>query len=64
MRAYVTVKLTLKEAVALSFAVSNSVDHPDCMEALFPDDGREMAAAYRGDRKLTRAIRAYRSRNY
>lgn len=63
MRAYVTVKLTLKEAGALSLAVSNSVDHPDCMESLFPD-GREMAAAYRGDRKLTRAIRAYRSRNY
>jgi hypothetical protein len=51
----VIVRLTVPQAVAMSHALSNTVDHPDAMEAIFPNKS-ERSACYRADNALVRAI--------
>ena len=56
----VTVEMTLAEAKALWHAAGNTIDHPDAMEATFPN-GSQRNAAYRGHDKLASAwVRAER----
>lgn len=50
----VKIDLTLEEAWGLIRAASNSVDHPDAMEAIFQSQ-KERNAAYRAYEKLRRA---------
>ena len=55
----VTVCLTLTEAKAADYALGNTTESPDAMEAVFTSSARRLAA-HRGQRKLTDAI--YRRR--
>lgn len=54
--AKVILELTMKEARALAFAAGEMLDHPDAMEAWFPEP-TQRRVAYSAGNKLTQAIR-------